>query len=35
MAEEHVYGYNPPPGVDGESVRNYFDSLTSTGWIFD
>ncbi|XP_053972093.1 E3 ubiquitin-protein ligase NEDD4 isoform X3 [Hylaeus volcanicus] len=19
MAEEHVYGYNPPPGVDGES----------------
>lgn len=33
MAEEHVYGYNPTVGVDGDSVRiSHFDSSTCTGW---
>lgn len=33
MAEENVYGYKPTAGIDGDSVRKFFDSLTSTGWI--
>lgn len=25
MAEEHLYGYNPTPGVDDDSVCNFSD----------